>query len=262
MYHKPFHKTFSHLHASESTLQEVMNMANNPKNRRRTIGRTVMLAAALAVLSSLVLTVSAAGLLTDIIAKFAPAKKPSDTLSEIYGTAVSTEAPHDPGLLTIDDCTFSVEGSFPVGPNTVTLKDFAMNGMGIGVLTFTVENPDGVGFTLSEDGALTLSGDLQAPRFFVDKDAPLGDNAAVTQLRLIREEDTLLDLVMYFGFQDIPFYGTPMYLEFTSTGTGEQTTVEVSLLPPKATTACWGPTAGPSSFVARDCTLFGKNPLR
>lgn len=227
-----FNETFSHLHASDDTLQEVMNMTRTHRKPTRTLSRAITLAATLALLLSLAITASATGLLTDIIAKFSNAEDPGKALSDIYGEPAATDAPHAPGFLTLGDCTFSVEGSFAVGQTTVSLKDFAMNGMGIGALTFTVENPEGIAYRLSDGGTVILDGDLKEPRLFVDKDTPLGDNAAETQLRLIQgnEDGTMAELVMYFGLQDCPVGGEPMYLDFSSTD--DQVIVEIT--PPYA----------------------------
>lgn len=228
MLKKQFEDTFSHLHASGNTVQEVLTMAHSDKTHPRTPSRVVTLVATLAILLSLAVAASAAGLLPSLITRPSPSQDPSQSLAEIYGDPTSQAYAAQQFL---GEYTCSVEGSITLGENTITLNDFIMGGDGIGSLTFTVQNPNGVSYTRSGSGDIRLEGGLGQPRLSVKNDLPLHDGIAHSRLLLLQEnkDGTTLELVMYFGLERRPSsIHEPLYLEFSDSETHEQVAAEIT----------------------------------
>lgn len=160
-----FIQAFSHLHASENTLQEVTYMANKRNKKSYSPRRTMILVAILVLLISTTIVAYAAELFFDFFAILTPSSNSGPALEEIYGNNISTDKPYmedylgnpiarpDMERIALDPqaaeemigaYVSAVEGTFTAGKNTFSLCTFMVNDMGMGAFTWTVENPNGI----------------------------------------------------------------------------------------------------------------------
>lgn len=157
-----FEKAFSPLHASPDTLTEVRKTMRNEKKTRRALGK----GAVIAIAAALTLTVAVAGgIVTLIRADVSPADKVDDTTHHAFTDDIDSSSPdfvedgkggyvpvadmeRIPGdvktterlvgkYLSKLDAELTVEGS------TYKMGTFLVDDTGNGILTFSVENPDG-----------------------------------------------------------------------------------------------------------------------
>lgn len=159
--HELFQKTFSTLHASPDTLMEVQRTMENNKKTHRTLRK----GAVIAIAAALTLTVAAAaGVVTLIRANVSPADKVDDTTYHAftddinsptptvedgkgnYITAADMERiPGDPAVTErlVGQYLSKLDASMTVAGNTYTMGTFLVDETGCGILTFSIENPEG-----------------------------------------------------------------------------------------------------------------------
>jgi len=92
--HELFQRSFSALHASGNTLQEVMRRVHNKKSMNGTPKRIAVLVAVLIVLLSLATATYATGLWTELVAILTPAENPAQVIDDAFGDNISTEKPN------------------------------------------------------------------------------------------------------------------------------------------------------------------------
>ena len=162
--HELFQKTFSTLHASPDTLMEVQKTMENSKKTHRTLRRGVVIAIA----AALTLTVAAAaGVVTLIRANVSPADKVDDTTHHAFTDDLDASTPTVEGssgeLITLPDMEripgdrdtvqrlvgdylSKLDAELTVGSTTITLETFLVDESGCGILTYTVDDPEGVSY--------------------------------------------------------------------------------------------------------------------
>lgn len=155
-----FEKTFSALHASPDTLSEVKRTMQNEKKTRRILGR----GAVIAIAAALTLTVAVAGGVALIRADVSPAGKVDDTTYHAFTDDIDSVTPivedGKGGYITAADMEripgdaatterlvgqylSKLDAEMTVEGNTYRMGTFLVDDTGTGVLTFSVENPDG-----------------------------------------------------------------------------------------------------------------------
>lgn len=160
-----FEKTFSALHASPDTLTEVRKTMQNEKKTRRALGK----GAVIAIAAALTLTVAvAAGIVTLIKADVSPADKVDDTTHHAFTDDLDATTPTvddgKGGLVPVPDMEripgdvqttrrlvgqylSKLDAEMTVEGNTIRLGTLLIDESGSGMLTYSVENPDGVKYT-------------------------------------------------------------------------------------------------------------------
>ena len=222
-----FRKSFSNLHASDDTLQEVMNRAYKGKGTTGISKRFAALVAVTVLLLSMATVAYATGYLADLVAILTPAKDPVQVMDNAFGDNISTEKPkmedaygnaiEAPNMerpavdLTeiekqIGAYISDVDGMLTIGNNTFTLEQFLVDETGSGAITWTVENPNGINY-----------GDVGYGMVYFAPKAPFdepmmyhygadGNEKASTDLSTAliskNEDGTKLKLVSYFGTFD------------------------------------------------------------
>lgn len=162
--HELFQKTFSTLHASPDTLTEVRkNMENNRKTHR-----TLRKGAVIAIAAALTLTVAAAaGAVHLIRADVTPADQVDDATQHAFTDDIDTAKPimtdSTGHSITMPDMEripgdaetterlvggylSKLDASVQVGSRTITLDTFLIDENGMGIITYSVEDPDGVAY--------------------------------------------------------------------------------------------------------------------
>lgn len=221
--HELFQKTFSNLHASDTTLQEVMSRVHSGKSAKGVSKRFAVLVAVVVVFFSMAIAVHAGGVLVDLVATLKPAEDPAQVIDDAFGDKISTEKPkmedaygneieapvmERPEIdLTETEALIGayisdVDGVLTSGENKFTLKNFMIDETGSGALTWTVENPGGIRYGDAGYGMVYFnSWTIDNPRMYhYDAD---GNKKDVVDLStaLISKNDagTKLELVSYFG---------------------------------------------------------------
>ena len=163
-----FEKAFSPLHASPDTLTEVRKTMRNEKKTRRALGK----GAVIAIAAALTLTVAvASGIVTLIKADVSPADKVDDATHRAFTDDIDAAAPvvddGKGGLVPVPDMEripgdvqttqrlvgqylSKLDAEMTVDSNTIKLGTFLIDENGLGLLTYSVENPSGVGYTVAE----------------------------------------------------------------------------------------------------------------
>lgn len=159
-------KAFSQLHASDDTLQKVLNQAHNGKCRKFAPRRFAILVAAVIAVCSLALVVQGTVfvLLGNHVAVLSPAENPGTFIDDVYDVTL-TPAPEmldnhgnpipmpdmeQPNVNVAEAEKWlsqninDISGVASVGDNTFTMKNFMVDENGTGVFTWTVENPNGI----------------------------------------------------------------------------------------------------------------------
>lgn len=221
MSREEFKKAFAPLHASEDVLLEVTEQMNKEKKNARR-GRRVSLAVALAAILMLTMTVAVG----DEIAAFFTAKMTpvtqieaaEATLSAFSGD-ISTDAPYmtdshgnsvTPPIMEeiamgdaavaplVEGYLYDVEATPIVAEDyTYTVEQFIVDDKGMGILLYTIENPEGVWYTDHGYGhvSVPLNPNLTTNAPFMD-----GYNVdGKSYLLQSRSTATKLYIVMYFG---------------------------------------------------------------
>ena len=164
--HEVMKKAFSELHASDDTLQKVLQKTHAPK--RIAPRRIAILVAAVVAICSLALVVQGTVfvLLGNHLAILNPAENPGTFIEDVYDVTL-TPAPEmldnhgnpipmpdmeQPNANVteakkwIGQYINDISGIASVGDNTFTMKNFMVDENGTGVFTWTVENPNGVSY--------------------------------------------------------------------------------------------------------------------
>lgn len=155
-----FEKTFSALHASPDTLSEVKRTMQNEKKTRRILGR----GAVIAIAAALTLTVAVAAGVVLIRADVSPAEKVDDTTHHAFTDDINSPTPVVIGnsgeVITVADMEripgdpatterlvgqylSKLDAEMTVEGNTYKMGTFLVDDTGTGILTFSVENPNG-----------------------------------------------------------------------------------------------------------------------
>lgn len=226
--HDVFKKAFSQLHASDDTLQKVLNRTHKPK--RITPRRVVVLVAAVVAVFSLALVVqgSVFVLLGNHVATLTPAENPGQVINDAYGNVINTQkaelfdsqgkpieipdmerpvANLEEAEQWIGDYISDVDAVTSVDESIFTLKNFLIDETGAGMLTWTVENPNGISYLYGGYGFITFNwGEDPFTHPQIEHYGADGSQKKMTCefTALIRknEDDTKLELVTYFGTFD------------------------------------------------------------
>ncbi len=220
-----FEKTFSALHASPDTLTEVRKTMQNEKKTRRILGR----GAVVAIAAALTLTIAVAGGIATLIrADVSPADKVDDTTHHAFTDAIDSSTPDfaedgKGGYVPVADMeripgdvatTQRLVGQYLSKLNaemtvegcTYKMGTFLVDDMGNGILTFSVENPDGFKASDGLSSADTWLGSVKAQLNY-GRSAPTDTNGqdhgyTFTDDKLIVDEesstDTCLQVIDYF----------------------------------------------------------------
>lgn len=158
--HELFEKTFSALHASPDTLSEVKRTMQNEKKTRRILGR----GAVIAIAAALTLSVAVAAGVVLIRADVSPAEKVDDTTHHAFTDDINSPTPVVIGnsgeVITVADMEripgdpatterlvgqylSKLDAEMTVEGNTYKMGTFLVDDTGTGILTFSVENPNG-----------------------------------------------------------------------------------------------------------------------
>lgn len=158
--HELFEKTFSALHASPDTISEVKRTMQNEKKTRRILGR----GAVIAIAAALTLTVAVAAGVVLIRADVSPAEKVDDTTHHAFTDDINSPTPVVIGnsgeVITVADMEripgdpatterlvgkylSKLDAEMTVEGNTYKMGTFLVDDTGTGILTFSVENPNG-----------------------------------------------------------------------------------------------------------------------
>lgn len=210
-----FEKAFSPLHASPDTLTEVRKTMRNEKKTRRALGKSAVVAIA----AALTLTIAVAGgIVTLIKADVSPADKVDDTTHHAFTDDIDAAAPvvddGKGGLVPVPDMEripgdvqttqrlvgqylSKLDAEMTVDSNTIKLGTFLIDENGLGLLTYSVENPSGVGYTdVGYGEGIDLP--LQPTLHFRSPDE---GNALFAKCYVDKETstDTCLNVVLYFA---------------------------------------------------------------
>ena len=158
--HELFEKTFSALHASPDTILEVKRTMQNEKKTRRILGR----GAVIAIAAALTLSVAVAAGVVLIRADVSPADKVDDTTHHAFTDDINSPTPVVIGnsgeVITVADMERipgdpatterlvgkylnKLDAEMTVEGNTYKMGTFLVDDTGTGILTFSVENPNG-----------------------------------------------------------------------------------------------------------------------
>lgn len=152
-----FKETFSQLHASPDTLTEVMNMAKHEnitymnKTKRHPARKLIAIVAVAALLVTGAVAAVSSGFLNDAfggkgLTDYDPVEVPKGDGNS--WTQPGTEwAPVDEetAAALVGDAVAAIGETITMGNYTVTLDSYVMDDNGVGVVTWTVANPNGVG---------------------------------------------------------------------------------------------------------------------
>lgn len=215
-----FEKAFSPLHASPDTLTEVRKTMRNEKKTRRALGK----GAVIAIAAALTLTVAvASGIVTLIKADVSPADKVDDATHRAFTDDIDAAAPvvddGKGGLVPVPDMEripgdvqttqrlvgqylSKLDAEMTVDSNTIKLGTFLIDENGLGLLTYSVENPSGVGYTdVGYGEAVDMSAE---PSMWLDSapDAQGYGGTCISSRCHVDEDastDTHLQVVLYFA---------------------------------------------------------------
>ena len=191
-----FEKAFSPLHASPDTLTEVRKTMQNEKKTRRALGK----GAVIAIAAALTLTVAvASGIVTLIKADVSPADKVDDGKGGLVPVPDMERIPGDVQTTQrlVGQYLSKLDAEMTVDSNTIKLGTFLIDENGLGLLTYSVENPDGVGYTdVGYGEGIDLP--LQPTLHFRSPDE---GNALFAKCYVDKETstDTCLNVVLYFA---------------------------------------------------------------
>ena len=233
--HELFEKTFSALHASPDTILEVKRTMQNEKKTRRILGR----GAVIAIAAALTLTVAVAAGVVLIRADVSPAEKVDDTTHHAFTDDINSPTPVVIGnsgeVITVADMEripgdpatterlvgqylSKLDAEMTVEGNTYKMGTFLVDDTGTGILTFSVENPNG--FEYGDMGyGETFIENVRANVYYGRSEPTRGDRdgAMSADTKLYVDEsastDTCLQVIAYFisgkGFsyaKDSTFY--------------------------------------------------------
>lgn len=230
---------FSVLHASPDTLEKVQAAVSGQKKRRHILPKGLLIAAVLA----LSLTVAgAAGVASLVDARVSHAGEVSDgTLHAFSAGSIETDSmemydvQNDPielptmeRVLTdkdmvqqlVGDALCRIEATIQAEGCTITLENMLIDENGAGVLTYTLENPDGINYAENGYGMVTtpLMPDL---RIGGATNAQYMDTAVYLDKE--QSTDTCLHLVLYFCNFGEWQMGDDLYFTINSGTDGRET---------------------------------------
>jgi len=253
--HDIMNKAFSDLHASDDTLQKVMNRTHSEKGVRMKPKRIAVLVAAAVVLFSMALAVhgSVLVLLGDRLAVLTPAKDPEKVLDDAFGDTLDTQKAEmydsQGNLIELPDMerpkldlaeakklygdyVSDVDAVFSLGESTFTLKHFMIDETGVGMLTWTVENPNGLKYIYGGYGSMCFKDENPFCEPSIRHFGADGEEKffASTYPALIsrNEDDTKLELVTYFGTFDNYEIGDHFVWKIESRTYTERKTVQIT----------------------------------
>ena len=230
-----FEKTFSALHASPDTLSEVKRTMQNEKKTRRILGR----GAVIAIAAALTLTVAVGAGVVLIRADVSPAEKVDDTTHHAFTDDINSPTPVVIGnsgeVITVADMEripgdpatterlvgqylSKLDAEMTVEGNTYKMGTFLVDDTGTGILTFSVENPNGFEYGDMGYGETWIES-VRANVYYGRSEPTRGDRdgAISADTKLYVDEsastDTCLQVIAYFisgkGFsyaKDSTFY--------------------------------------------------------
>ena len=233
--HELFEKTFSALHASPDTISEVKRTMQNEKKTRRILGR----GAVIAIAAALTLTVAVAAGVVLIRADVSPAEKVDDTTHHAFTDDINSPTPVVIGnsgeVITVADMEripgdpatterlvgkylSKLDAEMTVEGNTYKMGTFLVDDTGTGILTFSVENPNGFEYDDMGYGETWIES-VRANVYYGRSEPTRGDRdgAMSADTKLYVDEssstDTCLQVIAYFisgkGFsyaKDSAFY--------------------------------------------------------
>lgn len=251
MSREEFKKAFAPLHASEDVLLEVTQRMNKEKkgvHRGRRIGLAVALAAVLTLTMTIAFGDDIAAFFT---AKMTPVTKieaAEATLSAFSGD-ISTDAPYmtdshgskiEPPIMEdiamgdaavaplVEGYLYDVEATPIVyEDNTYTVEQFIVDDKGMGILLYTVENPNGVDY--AEHGYGQVSVPLDP---YLTTVAPFRDGEMVDCYSYLLQSSstpTKLYVVMYFG-TFTQYHGEDFYFCITRNDSERDRVLEVGAI--------------------------------
>lgn len=226
--HDVFKKAFSPLHASDDTLQKVLNKTHSGKKfiPRRI---AILVAAVVAVFSLALMAQGTIFVLSgERVAVLTPAKNPEQVLEDAFGKKPSTDKVpmYDAhgnliDVTKIERCPLDVavakklygdyisdmDAVVSLGSSTFTLKNFIMDETGVGAIIWTVEDPNGIHYNY---GGYRFMCFKDTSPFCEPRIRHYGSNGQekssgchFTALISRNEDDTKLELVSYFGTFDL-----------------------------------------------------------
>lgn len=233
--HELFEKTFSALHASPDTILEVKRTMQNEKKTRRILGR----GAVIAIAAALTLSVAVAAGVVLIRADVSPAEKVDDTTHHAFTDDINSPTPVVIGnsgeVITVADMEripgdpatterlvgqylSKLDAEMTVEGNTYKMGTFLVDDTGTGILTFSVENPNGFEYGDMGYGETWIES-VRADVYYGRSEPTRGDRdgAMSADTKLYVDEsastDTCLQVIAYFisgkGFsyaKDSTFY--------------------------------------------------------
>ena len=233
--HELFEKTFSALHASPDTILEVKRTMQNEKKTRRILGR----GAVIAIAAALTLSVAVAAGVVLIRADVSPADKVDDTTHHAFTDDINSPTPVVIGnsgeVITVADMEripgdpatterlvgkylSKLDAEMTVEGNTYKMGTFLVDDTGTGILTFSVENPNGFKYDDMGYGETWIES-VRANVYYGRSEPTRGDRegAMSADTKLYVDEsastDTCLQVIAYFisgkGFsyaKDSTFY--------------------------------------------------------
>ena len=233
--HELFEKTFSALHASPDTILEVKRTMQNEKKTRRILGR----GAVIAIAAALTLTVAVGAGVVLIRADVSPAEKVDDTTHHAFTDDINSPTPVVIGnsgeVITVADMEripgdpatterlvgqylSKLDAEMTVEGNTYKMGTFLVDDTGTGILTFSVENPNGFEYGDMGYGETWIES-VRANVYYGRSEPTRGDRegAISADTKLYVDEsastDTCLQVIAYFisgkGFsyaKDSAFY--------------------------------------------------------
>ena len=245
-----FSRNLSTLHASPDTLMEVQKTMENSKKTHRTLRR----GAVIAIAAALTLTVAAAaGVVTLINANVSPADKVDDTTYHAFTDDMDATTPTVEGnsgeLITlldmeripgdrdtvqrlVGDYLSKLDAELTVGSTTITLETFLVDESGCGILTYTVDDPEGVSYEDAGYGEV-YNLPLQPSMYLRSPDYQQGGSINV-KLHVDKTTSTAthLDVVAYFAAGETYQKGDNFYFTvYDGSGEGREP-YAVAIQPP------------------------------
>lgn len=212
-----FKETFSCVHASEDTVTEVLKMAKQQeytqKNRRHPVRVGVLIGLAAVLLVGTALAASGGGFLDSVFGakgqeNIAPHEETESATGSVY-TAPGIEWKDVDETLAqelVGEYIATIGTSVSVGDWTLTVDDYMIDDRGVGAVTYTLANPNGLGDTIRDAGYGEYYVDGNAPdglrEIGLDGEAPgspylMFDTKNIVDNTLTT--DTELHAVMYFA---------------------------------------------------------------
>lgn len=246
-----FKKTFSSLRASDDTRKEVFYMMNQNRKPRLYGKRLITIAATIAILSTLGIVASATGVLDALVAKLKPVEEAPPEIVGAVGDGIDSEKPDlrdnngrpldlpgmdsektDPETVMrlAGDYLSDMDAEVEIWGNTVTFHSFMMDENGMGMVSFTVANPKGIGYRENGYGEIELD---SMGRLYFTTAAPKGmEEAEYMTSKMILQSgeqgDTSVEMVAYFAaFQEYKA-GTPVYVSIAG---GDEKAAVVEITP-------------------------------